>query len=361
MGLASSKARAIDIPPVKDCDIDNSPEKRTRTLGRLVRANHANHSIASKRLTGHNDLPLVLSSAYFLGAESEHLNNLYDEKSSELDSWQDSPGEVSRHDWRDYLGDRRYQRAFIDYFEDELVRFGYDWKKVLAEYLLKGREPLIHGLVSGMGQPLIHLGCAYELNNSVLAVEALGLCATDYDLLHKYLDNPPPNLTSNSSPSILVILASVRADSRFDGLFKHQGSGNIELLFEKQEHAVLEHWKSWEIEELRGQFEESMDAAVLLLMTTHEPSHPAYDLSLARLLAASYAVRVLLPVVPAEWQIPLLREWWLLVLVVYIVQFRPNVNKGYIDDYNLGDRNWSWVVDRALKSPYSKDPQFVAG
>jgi hypothetical protein len=43
----------------------------------------------------------------------------------------------------------RYQRAFIDFFESELVRFGYDWKKVLTEYLLKGREPLIHGLISG--------------------------------------------------------------------------------------------------------------------------------------------------------------------------------------------------------------------
>jgi hypothetical protein len=212
-----------------------------------------------------------------------------------------------------------------------------------------------------VGQPLIHLGFAYELNNSVLAVEALGLCAANYDFLHKYLDNPPSNLTSNSNPSILIILADVKADSRFDGLFTHPGSDNIELLFEKHEYAVLEYWKSWEIEGLRDQFKESMDAAILLLLTTHKPSHPAYDLLFVRLLTASYAVRVLLPIVPAEWQIPLVQEWWLLVLVVYIVQFRPKVNEKYINDYNLKDRSWSWVDDRALKGQYSKDSQFVAG
>lgn len=43
----------------------------------------------------------------------------------------------------------RYQRAYLDFFEDQLVLNGYDWRKVLEEYLLKGKEPLINNLISG--------------------------------------------------------------------------------------------------------------------------------------------------------------------------------------------------------------------
>lgn len=45
--------------------------------------------------------------------------------------------------------DHRYQRAFLDFFEDELVRYGYDWKTVVIEYMLKGPEPLIFGGIGG--------------------------------------------------------------------------------------------------------------------------------------------------------------------------------------------------------------------
>lgn len=42
-----------------------------------------------------------------------------------------------------------YQRAFVDLFEDELLKKQYDWKKVLFETLLEGDEPLINGLIGG--------------------------------------------------------------------------------------------------------------------------------------------------------------------------------------------------------------------
>jgi hypothetical protein len=43
----------------------------------------------------------------------------------------------------------RYQRAFVDYFEDQLVAKRYDWKALLNEYMFEGKQPLINGLVSG--------------------------------------------------------------------------------------------------------------------------------------------------------------------------------------------------------------------
>jgi hypothetical protein len=43
-----------------------------------------------------------------MGVPSEHLQALYDEDSIELDAWEDSPQEITRDDWRDYLGDKSY-------------------------------------------------------------------------------------------------------------------------------------------------------------------------------------------------------------------------------------------------------------
>ena len=43
----------------------------------------------------------------------------------------------------------RYQRAFVDFFEDQLMAKKYDIKDLLEEFLLAGKEPLINGLVDG--------------------------------------------------------------------------------------------------------------------------------------------------------------------------------------------------------------------
>ena len=37
----------------------------------------------------------------------------------------------------------------MDFFEDELVLHGYEWREVVNEYLFQGNEPLINCLVAG--------------------------------------------------------------------------------------------------------------------------------------------------------------------------------------------------------------------
>jgi hypothetical protein len=43
----------------------------------------------------------------------------------------------------------RYQRAYLDFFEDEVVRQRYDWKEVVYRSLLEGENPLINCIISG--------------------------------------------------------------------------------------------------------------------------------------------------------------------------------------------------------------------
>lgn len=92
----------------------------------------------------------LLGSAYILGASVEQMQKIYDVESKDLEEWEDSPAEITDQDWRSFLGDKRYQRAYVDFYEDEsALKFGYDWKRVVEEYLFSGKEPLIHGIIGG--------------------------------------------------------------------------------------------------------------------------------------------------------------------------------------------------------------------
>jgi len=151
-------AQSIGLSSVEIHDVETAPEKRPRTLKHLIRANHVNHAIIYHNLQYHNHMPHLLGSAYLFEADVDHLQKIYDVESKELEEWQDSPAEISDADWRDYLGDRRYQRAYVDFFEDELaLKFGYDWKRVGEEYLFSGKEPLINGVVAGRMPPFSSL------------------------------------------------------------------------------------------------------------------------------------------------------------------------------------------------------------
>jgi hypothetical protein len=52
-------ALKLDLPPVESIDIEETPEKRARTLKHLIKANHINHSIIYHHLEFHNHAPHV--------------------------------------------------------------------------------------------------------------------------------------------------------------------------------------------------------------------------------------------------------------------------------------------------------------
>jgi hypothetical protein len=77
------------------------------------------------------------------------MMDIYEKESKNLEPWEDSPTEISREDWRDYLGKREYQRAWVDFLEDQLVQFGFDWRELLDDFLYSGKQPLINNLIAG--------------------------------------------------------------------------------------------------------------------------------------------------------------------------------------------------------------------
>ncbi|KAM7196061.1 cell cycle checkpoint protein RAD17 [Rhypophila sp. PSN 637] len=356
----SNVVKKIDLPPVEVHAIETDPEKRPRTLKHLLRANHVNHSVIYHNLQFDNHLPHILCSAYLLGAQTSQLHHIYEEESKSLEPWKDSPSEVIQDDWRDFLGDKRYQRAFVDFFEDALaMKYAYNWKKVVEEYMFGGDEPLVNGLIGGLGHPLIHLGYAFEFDNREIAIEALAMAASQYNFLHKYIDDSSYTIKppfSSTSPSEL--LEKLATDKRFDGIFREPGFENIEKLFQGHESLVLEYWNAWELSDPIKQFQESQEAAVALLVATVPPGTHSYNFFIVHLLTTSHAVRILLPFIPVKFHIGLVRQWWLLTIAVYIAELRPKIDPDNVPP-NLSRKGWSYVEDKALNSPWSTDAHYV--
>ncbi|KAM0305157.1 hypothetical protein ACHAPM_001531 [Fusarium culmorum] len=286
------------------------------------------------------------------------MNDIYDKEIRELDPWVPSPAELGEDDWEQHRGDKRFQRAYVDFFEDKFVmRFKYDWRQEMQHYLFTGDEPLFHGLIGGLGHPLIHLGYAFEMDCKELAMEALGLACVQYNFFHKYLDNSSYTKQAPfTSVSPLALLTKLAKDSRFDSI--SPDLSDMEELFNKHEDIILEYWNAWEINDPLKQFELSQEAAAALLVATVKPGTHAFNFLLVHLLTTSHAVRILLPFIPEKYHIALVREWWLLVLGIFIVKGRPLPDPDNVDS-DAKQRGWKYVEDKALNSDWATDAHYV--
>ena len=213
-----------------------------------------------------------------------------------------------------------------------------------------------------MGHPLIHVGYAYEISSRTVAIEALGLAACFYDDLHKYIDDPsytrPPSFKSKDP---LEILQMLEKDERFDNLLSEPGEENIAILQEKHQDLIAEYWNAWDVSyQPEAQFEASQRAATALVVATHSPEKN-YDFFLLHLLTTSHAVRILLPIVPPKFQVPLVRQWWLFTILGYTGQLRPHIDLSRIEDFPLGGQGWSFVDKMALTSSHAQDAHYVKG
>jgi len=357
---SASTSQSIDLPSVEIHHVETSSDRRARCLKHLLKANHINYSIIYHNLQFDNHNPHILSSAYLLGASEAQLNKIYEEESKVLEPWKPSPAEVTDNDWRDFLGDKRYQRAYVDFFEDKLAMdFAYDWKKVVHHFMFTGKHPLFHGLVGGLGHPLIHLGYAFEMDSKDVAMEALALTSVQYDFLHKYSEDASYTKASTlSAKTPTELLQKMSSDKRFNSLPKNPGFGDLETIFDQHESLIMEYWNGWRINNALREFELSQEAAVNLLVATVRPGTHAYNFLIVHLLTTSHAVRILLPFFPPEHHVTLVREWWLLVLAIFILKGRPEIDPDNVDK-DLKGKHWSYVEDQAINSPWATDAHYV--
>jgi hypothetical protein len=196
-------------------------------------------------------------------------------------------------------------------------------------------------------------------------MEALSLIASSYNYLHKYLDDESYTRPSpNPSTSPLELLQRLSNDDRFEGLLTEQACDDCDALYEKIkfEPLIMEYWNAWTIGDPKKEFEESQKAAVMLLVgTVNDDKKEKYDFFHLHLLTTSHAVRILLPLIPGQFHISLVRQWWLLTLTTYIGQLRPKFDEKLVERVELEDKKWNYVTDKATNGPWAADEHFVKG
>lgn len=199
------------------------------------------------------------------------------------------------------------------------------------------------------------------MDSKEIAMEALALTCVQHNFLHKYLDDrsfTKPSPISSSSP--LELLIRISKDDRFNDVAADTPFSDLEAVLNNHEEAVLEYWNGWNLDDPTKQFELSQEAAVAMFVATVRPGSHAYNFVIVHTLTTSHAVRVLLPLIPSEHHVALVREWWLLAISAFILRGRPSPDPANVGD-DLKGRRWSYVEDKALRSPWSKDAHYVKG
>jgi len=291
-----------------------------------------------------------------LGATGEQLHTLYSIEAKEQEEWKESSLEITRDEWRNYLGRRDLQRSFFNFFEDELMRNQYDWKKVCRKYLLEGKEPLVNSLVADAAHPLIHLGYAFELDSREIATEALTLAATCYKDLHKLIDGEHQHRMPSTVQlkfSLPEMISTLHNDHAFDHLLTRPGLDNLDIIMKERGNLVIQYFHRLKVEEID---DESFDRmAALMLVATHKPNEPQYDFFLCHVLTSHHAMRVLLADAASSIKLDLKRQFWLFMLLAYLTQMRPKVDESLVDETKLDGKGWDFIYEAALKGDHSTD------
>ncbi len=236
----------------------------------------------------------------------------------------------------------------MSYFSMENNKFSGKSTNMAIHHLTQAPKPLIYGLFTELGRPLVFLSDALELQTAVMVVQALSLAALDWtdpihDILsHPQLRNPP---TETLSPE--QILGRVAYDGRLSGLMKagpgFHGVSRI-LSNPNASAAVLHYVHQLDHENLDELLSQLSQLSALLLCGTHKPDKPAFDFYLSHIPVWVCSLRVVLGMIQDKGQkLLLVRGVWLLIVLVYITQLRPTVDPTLLASQDLPEEASSWA------------------
>lgn len=208
-----------------------------------------------------------------------------------------------------------------------------------------------------VGHPFIHLAYAYEFQSAIVAAEALSLGCTERLELHGLLDQEQPQASTYKTSSFAEVMARVRDDPRFDGLFPIPGITNIGPLLELLFGSVMEHWNAWDVTDPTQQLEELVDLSVLLAISEGD-AEKSFDFYCIHLMTVLHALRILWEFVPVSYRKKVLRQYALFTILIYVAQLKPGWSMEGIEAVDLKGRDWDWVLHKALSHDWVLDAHF---
>jgi hypothetical protein len=327
-------------------------------IDELLKASFQQYQVLWNERRFHSHIAHHLGSLALLGATDEQLKDIYENAiCHDADEYEPSPHEITKDNWRNSLGDDRFCLAYRDFFNNELPTEG-DWKKKFIELLVDDTEgsPLIDAAFYGLLHPIIHMGYAFELNNRLVACEALtmtAVCASSLNQTNTQLEPP-----INGEKKALEIIKAIRLDDRVPHFDKPYEIDSVLM----HESLLLSYYNQWQMPvDLDKTIEELFDMAVYLYGATHKPDQIDFGFVLLHLVTGMDAIRKVQSYLDGSIIKRLLCAFFYLSIAIYISQRQPKVDEQLIDDYKVEEKNfnWNYVVDQTLHTKMAIEVHLV--
>lgn len=236
----------------------------------------------------------------------------------------------------------------MDYFSMQYGQARGSSFALALSQLFHGEKPLVYGLFAGQGAALLSLSDAHELQNPILLVQSLVLASMDWnESVHELLRHPELERPPEAPLTPEAILARIAYDGRFSGVMKRgPGSQQAGLLLENPgaRMAIVDYVGQLDVTDISRVVEQLASLSVTLLCGAHKPGRPAFDFSLGLTPTLVQSLHVVLENTegPAQ-RLLLVRGVWLFMVLAYITQLRPVLDRRLISDVVVHDAESSWM------------------
>ena len=158
---------------------------------------------------------------YALGASPDVIQKQYDDHKAAQRPSQPVDDAVLKdlHDYKkfhDYLGNERYYRDYLVFFEGEIDKKGYE--AVINEYVLQGDEranDMFVRMHAGFLHPMIHLGFGVEFKQPAIIAEGLAQAAVHDSWIGQFmLGAEKAGEKTGKGKNMVDLLDEIRADKK---------------------------------------------------------------------------------------------------------------------------------------------------
>lgn len=107
--VSRSASPSVDLPPFEPRDLERVHDPASRRAHQFLKLIHLSDALVPKKqYSDSRDRVFFLSqlvvSVYILGASAEYITKLCDAHQGARQQWESTPAEVTKADWRDFLG-----------------------------------------------------------------------------------------------------------------------------------------------------------------------------------------------------------------------------------------------------------------
>ncbi|KAL0059275.1 hypothetical protein AAF712_013961, partial [Marasmius tenuissimus] len=238
------------------------------------------HHVFINNFGFHNHVAHHVLAAWALGASEDLIQAAYDVDSETQRAAFESPGRITKDNFREHLGNEKFYSAYLEYFVDQLQRT--EARSVLEEHVFSlgfnfdgedrnasSRQPgMLSRFLDSLIHPLIHTGYGFEFGLPGVIAEgamgsSLGYQASQLKVSLKQLFiNPPalfsvsPSAVSSSSPMHAFTVLAQMMDNPTIKPTRHPHHKMYQTTISRYADAILEYADKW------AQFDSSDPEAV---------------------------------------------------------------------------------------------------